>query len=216
MGIFDINFKQQAPELLPPDKRDTPRITLMQSLLGAVQWCRNLIVGSYKDGSQAPDYAPGTYSAFDQVIYNKKVYYSLYDNNTVLPTDTDWWLKIQDNFLGVAERVKFNGQNIVLEYALNQRFDGTFRPPPSVTPSDIYMTILPLVVSGFNVGETTGSAVGLTTSTDAVGFKYPLIRSNNFEVHVKASIYATTNDQELRDFINIYVPASMKFTITTY
>jgi len=216
MDIYDIDYSQQAPELLPPDKRDRPRISLIASLLTGVQWCRDLIMGSYKNGSTDPNYSPGTYPIYAKVIYNKSVYYSLVNNNTDLPTVTSSWLKIQDNFLGSSERVKFNGQNIVLEYALNQRFNGTFRPPPSITPSDIYMQILPSVVAGFNVGKSIGSTVGRTTSTDKIGLSSPFVKVNNFKVNVTAAIFATTNEQEIRDFINLYIPASIKFTITTY
>lgn len=216
MDIFDINYNQQAPELLPPDKRDKPRIALFQALLSGVQWCRDIILGSYKKGSVDPDYAAGTYPAFAKVIFQKAVYYSLIDNNTADPLDTTAWLKIQDNFLGVAERVKFNGQNIVLEYALNQRFGGTFRPPGSMSPSDIYMTLLPRVVYGFRVGRTIGSYVGQTQSANKVGSPIPFIRINNFEVHVTNAIFTETNEQEIRDFINLYIPAGLRFTITTY
>lgn len=216
MSIYDINFDQQTPELLPPDKRDEPRLALVKALLSAVQWCRDLIVGSYRTGSTAPDYAPGTYPAFVKVVFQKAVYYSLIDNNTSDPTDTSAWLKIQANFLGSSERVKFNGQNIVLEYALNQRFDGTFRPPPSTTRSDIYMVLGPLTTAGFLIGETIGSTVGRTTSPDKIGQRSPFVRLINFDVRVKSSIFATTNEQEIRDFINLYIPASLTFTVTPY
>lgn len=216
MDIFDIDYKQQTPEILPPDKRDPKRLSFISSLLSGVQWCRDLILGSYKKGSTDPDYAPGAYPQFAKVVYQKSVYYSLVNNNTSDPTDVTQWLRIQPNFLGVSERVKFNGQNIILEYALNQRFDGTFRPPPSMSPSDIYMTLLPATVAGFRVGQTTGSSVGQTTSSDTVGYSNPFIRLLNFEVHVTSAIFATTNEQEIRDFINLYIPASLKFIITQY
>lgn len=216
MDIFDVNYKQQTPELLPPDKRDPPRIALIAALLQSIQWCRDLILGSYKKGSTDPGYAPGTYPKFAKVIYQKAVYYSLVDGNTSDPRDINNWLKIQSNFLGVSERVKFNGQNIILEYALNQRFSGTFRPPPSVTRSDIYMSLLPPVIAGFNVGQTIGSSVGRTASSDTIGYDSPIVRLINFEVHITIAIFATTNEQEIRDFINLYIPASLKYIITTY
>ncbi len=216
MDIYDVDFNQQAPEILPPDKRDDSRVTLMQSLMSALQWCRDLILGSYKKGSTDPEYAAGTYPAYAKVIFEKAVYYSLIDDNTASPLDATAWLKIQDNFLGVGERVKFNGQNLILEYALNQRFSGTFRPPGSMSNSDIYMTMLPRIIYGFLVGQSIGSAVGQTQSEDKIGTPIPFRRINNFEVHVTNAIFTETNEQEIRDFINLYIPASLKFIITTY
>lgn len=222
--IYDFDVIQQAPEILPPDKRgmaypvdDKTNITLLQSLLKGVQWCRDLILGSYRNGSTDYGWSPGAYNKFERVIYKKAVYYSLIDGNDTMPSETSTtWLKIQPNFLGVNQRVRFNGQNLVLEFALNQRFSGVFRPPPASTRSDIYMTNLGPVFSGFRVAETTGSTVGQTTSTDKIGLSYPFVRIYNFEVHVKASVFALTNEQEIRDFINLYLPSSLNFTVTTY
>jgi len=217
-SIYDIDFNQQAPELLPPDKRDSNSISLTQSLLKALQWCRDLLFTSYKTGATAPNYAAGSYSQFQMVVYEKAVYYSLKDNNTDLPTVTTSWLRVQDNFLGVDKRVKFNGQVLVLEYALNQRFGGTFRPPGSSSHSDIYLTNIPAVVSGFIVAETepVSSSVGQTTSADNIGLKYPFVQINNFQINVKASVYALTNSQAIRDFVNLYIPISINFTIVSY
>ena len=216
MNIFDINFKQQTPELLPPDKRDNNRVGLVSSLLNGIQWARDLSVGSYKNGSTAPAYATGTYPAYAQVIFNKSVYYSLNDNNTSTPLDTTQWLKIQDNFIGVSERVKFNGQNIILEYSLNKRFNGVYRPKPSTTPSDIYMQLLASTIGGFNVGQSTGSSVGQSTSSDTIGSTSSVRRINNFQVNVLASIFAKTNEKEIRNFINQYIPSGLNYTVTTY
>jgi hypothetical protein len=216
MNIFDIDFKQQTPELLPPDKRDNNRIGLIGALLNSIQWGRDLAIGNYKNGSNASSYAAGTYPAFALVIFNKSVYYSLNDNNTSTPLDTTQWLKIQDNFIGVSERVKFNGQNLILEYALNKRFNGTFRPPPSSTPSDIYMRLLPSVIGGFNIGQSISSVVGQTTSPDKIGSKSSILRINNFQVFILSSVYANTNEREVRGFINQYIPSGLNYIITTY
>lgn len=216
--VFDIDFDQQAPELLSPDKRDSNTVGLVQSLLKAVQWCRDLLFTSYKVGATAPAYAAGSYNQHQMVIFEKAVYLSLINSNTDAPTVTSSWLKIQDNFLGVDKRVKFNGQNLVLEYALNQRFGGTFRPPGSSALSDIYLTNLAAVLTGFRIGETEdfSSTVGQTTSADKIGLRYSFVQINNFQINFKASLYALTNEQAVRDFVNLYIPVSLNFTIVTY
>ncbi len=216
--IFQIDYDQQAPELLPPDKRDAQTITLLQTVMKGIQWCRDRLFGGYKVGATDPNYAAGAYNQFQTVIYEKAVYYSLIDNNTDLPSVTTSWLKVQDNFLGVDERVKFNGQHLVLEYAMNQRFGGTFRPPGSSSNSDIYTTKIAAVVSGFISAATEdfSSSVGQTTSTDKIGLSYPFVQINNFQVNVLASVLAATNEQAIRDFVNLYIPTGLNFIVVGY
>ena len=217
MSIYDIDFNQQGPELLPPDKRGTTNIALINSLLKGVQWCRDLLFTSFKTGSTAPPFAVGLYKQFDQVIYRKSVYYSLVHNNTDLPTASTW-LKVQDNFLGIDERVKFNGQSLVLEYALNQQFGGTFRPPGSSSLSDIYLNNIAAVAAGFRIGQTEDatSTVGRTSSSDNLGLKYSFIQLTNFQINIKASVYVLTSSQTISDFVNQYIPVSINFTIQPY
>lgn len=214
---YDINFDQQGAELLSPDKRDNNNVGVVKSLLTALKWCRDLLFASYKTGSTAQQYATGHYKIYDQVIYNKSVYYSLVDYNTDLPTAATW-LKIQDNFLGIDERVKFNGQSIVLEYALNQQFGGTFRPQGSSSLSDIYLINAPFIIEGFQVGqtETASGSVGRTTSSDTIGLRYPFIQISNFEVKIKSSLFILTNEQEVRNFINRYIPISLNYIVSIY
>jgi hypothetical protein len=217
-SIYDIDYSQQGPEILPPDKRDSNTIGLIKSLLSVFQWARDLLFGSYKIGATAPNYAAGLYNQYDMVIFEKSVYYSLIPNNTDAPTITSSWLKVQDNFLGVNERVKFNGQVLVLEYALNQRFGGTFRPPGSSSLSDIYLNNIPAVVTGFLVGEDEAysSSVGQTLSSKTIGSPYPFIHINNFNINLLNSLYILTNEQAVRDFVDLYIPVSLRYTITPY
>lgn len=214
--IFDIDTNRQAVDLLPPDKRDANTTAVQRALLWAVQWCRDLVLGSYKKGSTAPQYAGGTYNKYDQVIYNKAVYYSLIPNNTALPTDPASWLLIQPNFIGADERVRYNGQKIVLEYALNHRFGGTFRPPGSSSLSDIYINNVAAIPGGFRIGQTTGSSIGQTTSSDAIGKSGVFFQPFNFNINFLSTLYVLTNEQTVRDFVDPVIPISINYTITPY
>lgn len=214
--IFDIDFNQQSIDLLSPDKRGPITVALQQALLWATQWCRDLILGSYKTGAIAPAYAGGTYNKYDMVVYNKAVYYSLISNNTSVPTDTTSWLLVQANFIGVDERVRYNGQKVVLEYALNHRFGGTFRPPGSSSLSDIYINNVDPVAVGFRVGITKGSTVGLTKSSDDIGNPYPFVQLTNFNINFLNSLYILTSEKAVRDFVDPVIPASLVYTITPY
>lgn len=216
--IYDIDFTQQAPELLPPDKRDRGTIAVLLAVTSCIQWCRDLLFTSYKIGATAQPYATGSYNKFQEVVYLKSVYYSLIDNNTDLPIVTTSWLKIQSNFLGVDQRIKFNGQRIVLEFALNQNFGGVFRPPGSSSLSDIYLTNSPGSPAGFRVGKTEPycSTNGQTKSSDTIGLKYPFVQLINFNINIKTSIYKLTTQQAIIDFTNKYIPSGLYFNIVQY
>lgn len=216
--IFDIDFNQQVPEILPVDKRHDKTLSLVRALMFSLQWCRDLLFTSYKVGATASAYAAGTYNHNDQVIFEKSVYYSLIDGNTTDPTNTDNWLKIQDNFIGVDERVRFNGQVVVLEYALNKRFGGIFRQPGSSSPSDIYILYVASVPSGFHVGldEASSSWVGLDTSSDSIGGPYPFSQPINFQINFLNSLYILTNEPAIRDFVDLYIPISLNYSIVPY
>lgn len=216
--IYDINYNIQAPELMPPDKRDNNTVILVQSILSGMQWCRNMLFTSYKTGATAPNYATGTYALYSMVVYQKAVYYSLVALNTALPSDATKWLKVQDNFLGVDQRVLFNGQNLVLEYALNLQFGGTFRPPGSSSPSDINMVNVAAVVAGFRVGKTEpfSQSVGQTLSSATIGNPYPFVQINNFQINFLTALFILTTDKAVRNFVNLYIPISLNYTIVTY
>lgn len=215
--LFDIDYNQQANDLLPPDKRVPDKLSLLRSLLKSLQWGRDLILGTYKKGWSGGTYSPGAYNKYDQVKYGKSVYESLISSNTDNPTVTTSWMKICDNFIGVDERVKYNGQKIVLEYALNKEFDGVFRQPGAGT-SDIYLSNLSPVLSGFRIGqtETGASSIGQTTSSASIGGSYPFVQIYNFTINIPTALHSLTNDQAIRAFTLKYIPSGINFSITIY
>lgn len=215
MSLFDVNFSQFSTDILPPDKRLPGNTSLLQSMLGALQWCRDLVLGSYKTGAIAPKYSPGIYNQFDQVIYNKAVYESLIANNTDIPTTSNWRV-IQSNFIGVDERIKFNSAVCVLEYALNKRFGGNFRMPPAASHSDIYISNVPPVPFGFRVGNSKGSTVGNSNSSDTIGSISTFRQVTGYQVNFLTSLFAFTSQQEVRDFVNLYNATGITFIIVTY
>jgi hypothetical protein len=92
---------------------------------------------------------------------------SLEDDNTDAPTSESWY-KQQDNFIGLNERLAFNGNNLVLTWALNRWFQTTFRQPPDI--SDIYLTVnrRPLTIFRFGVAESICSEFFLDRSTEGI------------------------------------------------
>lgn len=222
MSLYDVNINQISIELLPPDKRYTKNIAFIQSLLTGVQWIRDLVFGSYYEGAQEvgiTDYAPGTYNYLDRVIYEKKVYLSLDNANTAAPTDATLWLLIQDNFIGVKERILYCGSKLVMEYALNKQFGTVFRQPNNV--SDIYIGNIASIVDGFLIGQTEPfcSTVGETISSDSIGGQFPFVYINNFQINIPIlalDISIDANYKAVGNFVDKYIPASLRYTVVNY
>jgi len=220
--IFDIDFQQQAVDLMPPDKREPSTIAFVRALLRSVQWARDLVLGSYKTGAIAPKYAPGAYNKYDQVIYKQRVYECLTQGTTNNPDNTTDWRLIQQNFIGVDERILFNGNALVLTYALNKWFFTIFRQPPAL--SDIYITTNVVSTPVFRVGitEDESSSVGLNSSSESVYNNYDFVNVNEFTIYVPILVYnaldsiPANRDAIIRNFVDRYVAFSLKYNIQTY
>lgn len=186
-----------------------------------LQWLRDLLFDSYKQGATAPSYAAGAYNKYDQVIYQKKVYSSKIDFNTDLPTVTDSWLLVQDNFIGVNERVLYNGEKIIFEWALNKWFGTTFRNPLAI--SDIYISNNLKKVPVFRVGqvETISSQVYKDHSSEYIVNDYNFGIYNNFTIFVPLLVYNALGDPSnreriFRSFADKYVTFGLFYNIVTY
>lgn len=228
MANYDFDINKASAELLPPDKRAVNNTTLIKSLLSGISWAYDWIFKDYYNGSDAPVYYfESTYNYLDKVRYDREVYLSLIDNNNSSPLVTTDWIKIQTNFLGVKSRVVIKPSKLILEYAINTYFGGTFRQPTSVdgttdVHSDIYFTLLPSIPYGFVVGQTTGATVGKTTSSASVGFPYPFVYPNSFQINIPTALLntlAATEAEQLaiiRNFVNPIKAAGSNFTILAY
>lgn len=220
--LYDITFDNQVKDILPPDKRTVNFVTLLQSAAKPLQYVRDLILGSYKTGATAPAYVVGVYAKYDQVIYNNSVYESLVDGNNVAPTDLTKWRIIQQNFIGVDERILYNGTKLILEYALNKWFDTTFLQPPLV--SDIYLTTNPTLLSVFRVGitEDESSSVGAYASSENVFNDYSFAPNIGLTINIPVAVYtalgadAATREAIVRNFVDKYITTGVFYEIDTY
>lgn len=216
MALYDINFNYKAVELLPPDKRGLLHVTWVRVLLRQVQALRDKILGDYRTGSSYPLWiSGGLYSKGQLAVFKQVVYESLEDSNTDSPPSSKWRFYLP-SFISSLERLKYNGQKLILEYALNKRFAASFRQPPLV--SDIYITTTNYVVVGFVVAktETPTSSVGQTTSEEAVGYSYPFSHLSNFTINIPALVYAAISEQEVREFVDKIIPAGLNYTVVSY
>ena len=135
MSLFVYNPFRVSEELTPPQLRQPAFINWLRTLLRPTKWLTDNFLNDYCNGSTASDYDNSTtYTKYDRVVWKDLAVYELRVTSSVgvLPTgsvlsETNWY-KIQDNFIGADERIRYNGQLIVLEYAINKHFRVTSAP----------------------------------------------------------------------------------------
>ena len=135
MSLFVYNPLRISEELTPPQLRRPAFINWLRVLLRPIKWLADNFNNDYVKGSSAPDYNNATtYTKYDRVVWKDFGVYELRVSTSsgVSPTGdylspTNWY-KIQDNFLGVNERARTNGQLIVLAYIMNKQFRVTSAP----------------------------------------------------------------------------------------
>jgi hypothetical protein len=228
--IFDIDYEVQEQNILPPTKRLPVILAYMFAIIYALQWVRDRILGDYKAGATYPIYnAFATYNIGDRVIFFED--HSVYEcmvNGTVSgiggPASDPAWMKIQDLFIGVDERIKYNSQIIVLEYALNRYY---LVPP---TDPQIYIennsSATPFFVMG-NTGQTSSNMVNDSSISVAITawmgnvptFPTP---APPFTVFVPTSLFATlgltVQDQEnnIRQFVDKYKLGGLTYSVEQF
>ena len=221
--IYDIDYSKFAAQMLPPDKRFTRSVAWIKILLSPLQYLRDLWFGSFRTGSTAPQWVnTSPYPKSAQVKYNKIVYESLVDNNSDVPTTVATWRVVQFNFIGMEERILYNGQALVLEYAMNKWFGTVFRQPPN--QSDIYIANNSVPIGVFRCTATeAGSSVSYTSgSSEFVINQFSFAVAFNFTIYCPVAVFnaldptLVNNEKIFRAFVDRYVPAGITYNIQTY
>jgi len=215
MSLYTIDFNNKVIELLPPDKRQPKIVRWVQSLISPLVYQNNKILIDYKTGGSYPQWADiGGWNTGDIVNYFGILYISLIDSNGDTPPSGNWGVYLPTS-IGTDTRILFNGQKIVLEYALNLKFGTTFRQPPSV--SDIY------------INNVTASIYSLVAQTDANSHLYAGATVGNYIGGRQTYYFPTGNvfinypsdlidtnpniETEILSFFNKYAPFGCKATV---
>lgn len=222
MSFYDITYSDRIVELLPPDKRTKKHVAWWQAIVKQLTWNVQDAFKDYKTGSSYPIWGAASYNLGDRVIYGQSVYESLANSNTAVPTNTTYWRVYELFFIGSDERIMYNGQNLVLNYALNKRFGTNFKQPP--LQSDIYFTVNQPAANVFVIGanEANSSVTYSNNSGDAIINSYSFTTFYNFIIHVPVAVLtALSSDVNARNkiisnFVDNYLPAGLEYTIQTY
>jgi hypothetical protein len=224
MSIYDINYTNAGNQLLPPDKRGGYMRSWISVLMKPLQYLRDLVLGDYRVGSPAPPFVISTtYATGDRVQFKGTVYESLVAGNLGNePPNDAYWVVVQANFIGVYERVLYNGNVLMLTFALNKFFGTTFRQPNNV--SDIYIEAVAKPQDVFIVGwsEDESSTVFANSSTEVIIDAYAFASYSNMIIWVPVAVFnaldtiVANREKIVRNFADRYVVAGITYTVQTY
>lgn len=221
-SIYDIDFTRFNQRMLPPDKRFTTTVAWVNVLLKPLQYLRDVFMGDYRTGSSASQWVAGTYSKYEQVKYKGSVYESLIGSNTETPTTQTAWRVLLPNFIGVEERLTYNGDKLVFEYAINKYFGTVFRQPNNT--SDIFIERFTNPFNVFLVGgdENSSSVTYSNRSAQFIINDYDFAAFYNMHINVPAAVFAALDpdpancDKIIRNFADLYIVSGVTYQIVTY
>lgn len=223
--IYDQDHNTIQKQLTPPDKRSETLLAWERALVSPIQWIHDLFFGSYIYGSLAPQYNNSIiYTVNFRVQYQHRVYEMWVASGVsgTLPTDSNYWILIQEDFRGSNDRVKYNSQKLIFEALLNQWFDTTFRQPNFLSPtnSDIWIENTKIVDGSFFI-RLDGNAVSfMRPNAYAVSYIHPdhEFVDSNFIIHYPISVIPDNSDEynQLVSLANQYVIVGMSYKLQSY
>ena len=229
-----INTDSFAVNFLPAKKRLPIFKAWVKTLLNPLQVLYNTMFGTFKDGNNASDWIPATaYSVGVQVKYVDKAIYQCWVANTgELPTNTDFWFKIQEKFVGIEPRCKYNSQRLLLEWALNEWFGTTFvnapggsdiRIQPAGVGSNVFYVGLSTVdssyaVFGNNEAQRFVQAIDITNTGSEFQIRVPIATANALTNEPPDTAPAISQNREniIRQIADLYVYAGINYDVITY
>jgi hypothetical protein len=124
MAIYDYDSNIVAEQLSPPTLRNGKFLAWLYVLVKPLQNLHDLIFSDYKVGNVYSVYSNATtYNFGTRVRYlDKAIYECIKTSVGNLPTNSVYWIKVNDIFIGTDERVKYSAQKLLFEYALNKFF----------------------------------------------------------------------------------------------
>lgn len=228
-----INTDSFAVNFLPPKKRLPIFKAWVKTLVNPLQVLYNTMFGTFKDGNNAPIWDAFTfYNVGDQVKYIDKAIYQCLVAGSDVPSQSDSWFKIQEKFVGIEPRCKYNAQHLLFEWALNEWFGTTFVNVPGA--SDIYIDNFASGSNVFYVGLTSiDSSEAVFANGEAFRFVQAINITNTgseFDIYVPIAVAnALTNEPPdtapsisanreniIRQIADLYAYAGINYQVITY
>lgn len=217
MSIYTVTYGFFWETVYPPVLRKAVHLAWGKVIMKPLQWLHNAIFISYANGATDADYSNVTaYVKGDRVVYTDRGQYEARQATTGnLPSDSTYWYKVNDNYIGARERSKYSSRKILFEYALNKWFQttGIFIDNTSIGAQTFLMGGSGGTSSAmYNVSSNSQQFLtnSFTSNLSAFTIFVPLAKFN--------SLAGNDIDREniIRNIADIYVLAGMSYTVTPY
>ncbi len=233
MSVYDCDYNLQADNINNPRFR-LPNITTFLHIIAkkTIQWLHDIVFSDYLYGTSYSQYSGGAYVVGDRVTYGNGVLgiasYECYVANTgKLPTDSNYWLVISTDNIGLEERKTFNAQLLKLEYVLNRRFNPTGTTPPfGSTYNNIYIVNNPsyaqILYSSTQDNDGTYTAPSSSNTQFYCPLGNPPTGNFNFTIYVPSAILSglantqTQAKQLITSEVNKYNTVGITFNVQHY
>jgi hypothetical protein len=222
MAIYDIDVDFVSANLIPPQLRKPKMLAWLQTL-GVELRIVDLLFNMFRISSETSWNAfngATTYNFNNRVLYTDNSIY-MYINTTStsgnLPSDTNYWVLVQSNFIGVDKRIGANAQKIIFEFTLNR----WFRTP------GIYITNTTTFTTPFVMGTSgalsSSMPINSTFQLQYLGNSYTYTSSlSDYTIFVPVAFFTTlgtstvNRENAIRNFADLYNLAGMTYTVQTY
>lgn len=221
---YNFDSEQISEQITVPVLRKPRLLAWLKVFTSSVQWLYNLFL-DYKDGNLYSNYNVLTvYQRGDRITWaDNRNYEFIYDNTTLTAgldpsTYPQYWIVIQDNFIGTTDRSKFNSQIIMLEWQLNIWYRNAL-PLDQIyignnsNPSNFWLGAS---------GATSSKLSKLSQNSSSYLANINTVAGTDFTVYYPSAVWATmgatTADKEKTSerFINKYKLAGITFNSTFY
>lgn len=218
--IYLLDFDLLYSMLYPPLLRLEKHMSWGKVLTKPLQYLHDLIFQDYANGSFYYFYDNSiSYVVGDRTIFTDRSVYECIQNTTGNdPTNIVYWVLVNDIYIGVRERIRYNSQKILFEFALNRWF----------MCAGIYISNLPITIGGLLMGAT--SEYSSTLSSDSSPLANPTYLTNayivpstfDYTIYVPLAIFnslsTTSIDSEniIRSFADRYNLAGMTYNVVAY
>jgi hypothetical protein len=224
MSFFPINFNILVQQLIPPLLRKPIEIAWLKSLGKPLQYNNDNFI-TYISGSTFNPYNNSvSYTSGSTVTYIDRCEYSNISGSTgIIPTDINYWVKLNDNYIGAIERSKYNAQRYLYEYALNRWFlvpNTTTSTVFSPSNNNIYIQTTTASTQSFLMGQTGPYSSNMTNngiySTSFMTNNYITPSSYDYTVYVPNYIYTANTESTIRSFCDTLNISGMMYNVLSY
>ena len=224
--LYDFDIATITPNLTPNVKRVPKYLAWIKSLATPIQWAWNNLFVDWLNGSTYLLFT--SYSAIhffnvgDRVIYIDKAVYECVSGiakGFTNPLDSNW-IKINENFIGANERIKYTSQNITLEYALNNWFQNIGATKQIFISTNIISSTYFLM--GYTGTYSSKMALNGQYSSSFMGLTPTYPTQINMTVNFPLALYnsldivPSNRDLIIRSFVDKYIVAGITYNIVNF